>query len=270
MKRIRIYQKRAGAVAAWFLALGVVGCAPEEAFSDQAVTTQVLVRAVAKDAKVIGDGVGGARITLRNVETGEVLAEGLQEGSTGNTQAIMRDPRPRGLTAYSADAEAAGFLASLSVTEPTRVEIVAEGPLGTPHAVQRASKTILVVPGYDLVGEGIILELNGFRVQLLAPTPEESLAAGGTLNIRTKVTMICGCPTEPDGLWNSNDYELFGRLLRDGEIVQETPLSFSGETSVFEGTLPLESPGTLTLEVFAIDTGKGNTGMVRRELTVTG
>jgi hypothetical protein len=267
--RISIGQAIVVAVAGLSLS-GTVGCAPEAAARDQAVTTQVMVRAVSRDAKVIGDGVGGAHITIRNAETGEVLAEGTQSGGTGSTDAIMREPRARGTTAFGVDPEAAGFLASLSLAEPTRVEIIAEGPLGTPHARQRTSKTILLVPGYDLLGEGIILELNGFRVELLEPVPEQELVAGSTLDIRTKVTMMCGCPTEPDGLWNSNDYELFARLLRDGNVVQETSLVFSGETSVFEGSLPLESPGELTLEVFAIDVEKGNTGMMRRDVTIAG
>lgn len=226
--------------------------------------TRVLVRAVSKDAKVIGSGVGGARIAVRDAATGEVLAEGVQEGSTGSTEAIMVTPRPRGLTAYGADPEAAGFLAELSLDRPTRVEIVAEGPLGTPHAVQRASKTLLVVPGYDVLGEGVILELNGFTVELLSPASGSPSA--GPLEVRARVTMLCGCPTEPGGMWDADGIEVFARLIADGEEMARERLGFSGERSVFVGTLPGPGEGPVTLEVIAADPERANFGMVRREV----
>jgi len=250
------------------LMIGTLTIVPDAAIGDQAVTTRVMVRAIAKDAKVIGDGVGGAVIRIRDVETGQLLAEGVQKGGTGNTQAIMMDERSRGLTAFGADPKAAGFLAELSLSEPTLVDISAQGP-GTPaHAVGRASKTILLIPGHDLVGEGIILELNGFRVELLEPSAA-SLKSGERLNVQARITMMCGCPTQPDGLWDSNDFTLVARLLHNGAIVEKAHLVFSGETSVFDASLPLDAPGSYVLEVIAVDAGKGNTGMARTELTVT-
>lgn len=250
--------------------LVAAGCGPDMARGTQTTTTRLMVRAVAKDAKVIGDGVGGAKITVRNAETGEVLAEGVQRGGTGDTQAIMKEPRPRGLTAYGSDPEAAGFLAELSLTEPTRVEVTAEGPLEPSHARQTTSKTLLLVPGHHIVGEGVILELNGFRVELLEPTGDAPRTSGEMLDVRARVTMMCGCPTEPGGLWDSSGYTIVARLVGDGGVVQQVDLGFSGETSVFEGRLPLESPGTFALEVFAVDETKRNTGMARRELEVAG
>ncbi|TNF90726.1 MAG: hypothetical protein EP301_00670 [Gammaproteobacteria bacterium] len=248
--------------------MGTLTLVPDTAVGDQPVTTRVMVRAIAKDAKVIGDGVGGAVIHIRDVETGQVLAEGVQRGGTGNTQAIMTDARPRGLTAYGVDPQAAGFLAELSLSAPTLVDISAEGP-GTPaHAVGRASKTILLIPGHDIVGEGIILELNGFRVELLEPSAVR-FAGRERLDVRAKITMMCGCPTQPDGLWDSNDFTLVARLLKDGSVVEKDHLAFSGETSVFQASLPLDAPGNYVLEVIAVDAGKGNTGMARAELTVT-
>ena len=46
--------------------------------------TQLLVRVTASDAKVVGSGVGGVKVTVREVASGRVLAEGIQEGGTGN------------------------------------------------------------------------------------------------------------------------------------------------------------------------------------------
>lgn len=271
----------------WALASGAAllatGASPGPAAPQE--TTRVLVRVVAHDAKVIGSGVGGARITIRDAATGEPLAEGVQEGSTGSTEAIMLTPRPRGLTAFGTDSEAAGFVAILELERPTRVEIAAEGPLGTPHALQRATKTLLLVPGRDVLGEGVILELNGFTVELLAPSAggvEEAAAAGGGLplvepvpvpagpiEVRARVTMLCGCPTEPGGLWDSEQIEILARLILDGEVVAETTLAYSGESSVHIGTLPDPGPGPAAIEVIAADPARANFGLVRRAILVS-
>ena len=55
--------------------------------------TRIVIRAVARDAKIIGDDVGGARITVVNARTGEMLAEGKQEG--GSESVVLTRPRPR-------------------------------------------------------------------------------------------------------------------------------------------------------------------------------
>ena len=60
-----------------------------QSFSAEKVLTKVIVRVVAKDSKVIGSGVGGALVRIKNLETGEILAQGKQEGGTGDTDRIM-------------------------------------------------------------------------------------------------------------------------------------------------------------------------------------
>jgi len=232
----------------------------------EAQATKVLVRVTARDAKILGSGVGGAHITIRDAETGAVLAEGVQEGSTGNTGFIM-GTRERGGTVFDTDG-AAGFLAELDVREPTQVIIEAMGPLGTEHAVQTGSKSLLVVPGRDMTGEGIVIELNGFTVSLEAPDMDASVAAGEAFEVRARATMLCGCPTQPDGLWDSNDYEIFARAVRGGEIVGEWPMEFAGATSEYHTSVTLDAPGEYDLEVFVIDAAQGNAGMDTRKITV--
>ena len=168
------------------LAIGVAaGGLPAAA---QAIPTKVMVRAVSRDAKVIQDPVGGARITIREVATGTVLAQGVQQGRSGNTELIMVKPRARGATVYDTPGTA-GFLATLMLERPTVVEITAEGPLGNPQATQRASKTLLLVPGQHVLGEGVLLEIHGFIVDLLAPVAGAEVRAGQPLPVRVKVTM---------------------------------------------------------------------------------
>lgn len=157
--------------------------------SAEAVPTRLRVRAVAQDAHVIYDAVGGARITVRDADTGEVLAEGIQKGHSGDHERIMKTPRVRGATVYDTPGTAY-FETVLELARPRRVEVTAEGPLAYPHAMQRASKTLLLVPGQDLVGEGLILTLHGYIVTIEAPAGDEPLAAGGEAEVRATVRML--------------------------------------------------------------------------------
>ncbi|MDX1624744.1 MAG: hypothetical protein R3199_12280, partial [Gemmatimonadota bacterium] len=224
--------------------------------------TEVVVRAVAKDAKVIGSGVGGARITIRDAATGEILAEGEQQGGTGNTDRIMRTPRDRGATVYGTE-DAAAFRATLSLDVPTMVAIQAEAPLDFPHAIQRTEKTLTLVPGKHVRGEGVILELNGFIVEILDPGGETTRRE--TIEVLARVRMVCGCPTEPGGLWDSDRYTIVARLLdAEGETLVETPLDFAGETSTYEGALP-DREGATELVVIAADPERANFGTARTD-----
>jgi hypothetical protein len=65
-------------------------------FAAEKVLTKIIVRVVSKDSKVIGSGVGGALVRIKNLETGEILAQGKQGGGTGDTERIMVRPRRRG------------------------------------------------------------------------------------------------------------------------------------------------------------------------------
>lgn len=245
------------------LALGALGAVELAA---QATPTRVLVRVVANDAKIIGSNVGGARITIRDAESGEVLAEGVQEGSTGSTELIM-GARERGETVFDTEG-AAGFTATLELARPTRVTIAGEGPLGTAHAVQAATKTVLLVPGRDVLGEGVILELNGFTVELPAPSDGAEVAAGEPFDVRAHVTMLCGCPTEPGGMWDSSAYEIVARAVRGGEVVAEWPLAFTGTTSEYAAEARLDAAGEFELQVLAMHPERANFGMAARTIRV--
>src|SRR5580693_3694917 len=78
--------------------------------------TKVMIRAIARDAKVIGTHVGGARITVKDVATGEILAQGMQQGGTGDTDIIMKKPHTRGMAVYNSP-DASGYLAVLHLAK---------------------------------------------------------------------------------------------------------------------------------------------------------
>jgi len=166
----------------------VISFAPT-AFSAEKAVTRVIVRVVARDAQVIGSGVGGALVRIRSLETGETLAEGKQEGGTGSTERIMVQPHRRGETVYGTFGSA-HFEAKIPLDRPTQVEIDAEAPLSYPQALQKGSKTLTLIPGKDVLGEGIVIELNGLIVNALSPSSKESLKGGDAVLVKAEVRML--------------------------------------------------------------------------------
>jgi hypothetical protein len=229
--------------------------------------TKIMIRAIARDAKVIGTHVGGARITVRDVATGEILAQGMEQGGTGDTDVIMKKPHTRGMVVFSAG-DTSGYLAVLHLDKPTVVEVSAEGPLGNAQATQRSSKTLLLVPGEDVLGEGILLEIHGFIITPLAPLPDAKVKAGSPFEVRATVTMACGCPTEPDGLWDANKIRVVARLLRNGKVESEIPMTYAGVQNTFHVDVPNIAPGPVELQVLAMDPGSANFGMNREAIAI--
>jgi hypothetical protein len=229
--------------------------------------TKIMIRAIARDAKVIGEHVGGATITVRDVSTGQILAQGIQKAGTGDTDLIMKKPRVRGATVFDTPGTS-GFLAVLNLERPTVVEVTAEGPLGNPQATERASKTLLLVPGEDVLGDGILLEIHGFIVKTLLPQADSKVSVGSPFEVRATVTMTCGCPTEPGGLWDSNKIRVVARLVRDGSVEMEVPMHYAGEQNTYTGTVSAAEPGRLELQVLAMDPADANFGIYRQDLTI--
>ncbi len=231
---------------------GLAGCA-----ASAVAQTTVTVRVVSHDAKIIGTGVGGARVVIRDAATGRVLAEGEQQGETGDTRLIMQDPRVRGTSPFDTP-EAAKFVATVAIDTPTVVEVVAEAPLGFPHALQRGSVTSLLIPGQDVRGDGIVIELRGFIVELLEPVRS---AAPGSTPVRVRVRMLCGCPFTAGGLWDAGRLTVTARVVDGARVLAEAPLAFSGEPNIWAGTIavPEAAPGA-RLQVVASDAERGNFG----------
>jgi hypothetical protein len=151
---------------------------------------------------------------------------------------------------------------------PTVVEVTAEGPLGSPQATERASKTLLLVPGEDVLGDGIILEIHGFIVKTLSPLMDAKVAVGSPFEVRATVTMACGCPTEPDGLWDANKIRVVARVLREGNVEAEVPMKYAGVQNTYAGNVSVTSPGRIELQVLALEPVNANFGLTRQDLTI--
>ncbi|WP_241759316.1 hypothetical protein [Pyxidicoccus parkwayensis] len=228
-----------------------------------AAETRLVVRARARDGKFVGTSMGGVRVVLRDAQSGQVLASGVTAGSTGNTQTLMKQPQVRG--APLADESSAKFTATLDLAEPRLVTVEVSGPLAQRQALATSTTQLWLLPGKHVEGDGLILELPGFVVDVLTPAAHEFLRLGGdkklTVPLRANVTLMCGCPTEPKGLWDSSRYELQATVKHNGKPLTQLSLKFAGKTSTFEGELSVQSQGAYEVTVTAYDPVTGNAGV---------
>ena len=130
--------------------------------------TQITVRVIAKDGKFLGDDIGGSLVTIRNVQTGELLAKGYTRGGSGNTTEIMQTARLWSQPIPTD--EASDFTARLDLDEPCLIEVTAYGPLGGLQSAHKVSATQWVIPGKEITGgDGLLLVMPGLLVQVVEP-----------------------------------------------------------------------------------------------------
>ncbi len=223
-----------------------------------ATPTEINVRVLAKDAKFIGTSMEGALVTITDVDANKVLASGTTEGATGNTKVIMKTPKAR--HDHLSDAESAVFKATLEVTHPMRVRVSAKGPMNLGDRAMEVSTEMWLIPGKHLnQNDAILLELPGFYIQ---SELEDKPAAQSQVKVVSEVRMMCGCPIEPDGLWDANHYEITAYLLKNGKELARKPMKFV-ETSKFEASFKISGAGNYEIVTFAYDPTKANTGVDR-------
>jgi len=230
--------------------------------------TEIVVRAISRDAKFIGDSMGGVRITLRDAQSGEVLAEGVTSGGTGDTKRLMETGKRREPLATP---EAAGFSATIDIDQPRLVQVEAFGPLGQLQSAITVTSQQWILPGKHVrEGNGWMVEMPGFVVDILDPAAASTLKLPNVeMKLRANVVMMCGCPTSPGGMWDASRFQITASIRRDGKALAELPLAFSGTTSQYELSLKPDTPGLYSVTVQAYDANTGNTGVDRTSFTVT-
>lgn len=220
--------------------------------------TSVMIRVQSKDAKFIGSSIGGAKIIVKEALTGEILAEGITHGSTGDTELIMKEPRERGK--QLSDNETAGFLAVLNIKKPVFVTIEAIAPIQKKQAAVKSSTQLWIIPGKDITGDGIVLEVPGFVVDILSPQTHERIASENEIEIKVNVVMMCGCPVTSGGIWDADQYEVTALISREGENERSLELNITDKPSTFSGDISLPE-GNFNITVYAVDPATGNTGL---------
>lgn len=228
-----------------------------------AVPTTITVRVISKGAKFVGTSMGGVQITVKDALTGEILATGITRGSTGDTDRIMKKPANR--NDVLADEASARFTATIDINQPTRIEVRAYGPLAQIQSANTVSSSQWVIPGRHIdSGDAWLLELPGFVVDILAPpahsTIKESPAA---VTVQASVSMMCGCPIVPGGLWDAGKYEVSALVMKDGKDMESIPLAYAGRPSQYAAAVPVRGPGVYEVAVYAYDPLNGNTGLDR-------
>ena len=239
-------------------------------FSSIAATpTTIIIRAKAKDAKFIGSSVGGAYVIVSNQMTGEILAQGKTSGSTGNTGLIMKEARERYTSL--ADENTSQFTAVIDIDEPTFLHISVTAPVNQRQAAIEATTEVWAIPGKDILGDGIVLEIPGFIIDVLAPRTHQFISTGdlegGLLSIEANVVMMCGCTISDGGLWDANKMEVKAIVKRDGELVGEVPLQIDSP-NLFKGAVEAKEGGLYEIVVYAYDAATGNTGVDKVNVVV--
>ena len=267
-----------------FLFAGLLVCSlATESFSQN---TKLVVRARAKDAKFIGTKHAGAYgnvlVSVTDALTGKVLAKGITEGGSGDTKLLLQTPinRYQPIT----DDSTAKFEAQLAIDEPTLVTVSLAAPSNKKRAKTSqnadfnykpvesivSSTQVWVIPGKDIDGEGLILEVPGLVVDIYQDKNVVSLGslADKKLTVKSHLALQCGCVITAGGLWNADNIEVKGVLKQAGKKVQDISLKLVGP-SLYEGDFTnIEKKGKYEVQVYAYDSVTKNTGVDRINIEV--
>ena len=236
-------------------------------------STNVLVRVQAKGGKFLGPDAGYSRVTLTEVASGRVLAQGMAEGGSGTLsggftaaatrQQIVTQQWGTQTTLWlsaTPGQPTAGFSATLDLDAPEFVEFAAEALTnGDPngHVVRQ---TMWLTPGTDLTAEpGVVLVMPGLIVRILSP---EASLDSPLLPVSAWVTMMCGCKIDPTLPWLPAEFDVTATVIQvGGSFTTTVPLAFEA-TSTFGTTdsIALPGPGEYYLTVNAVQAAEGNTG----------
>ncbi|MFW6387215.1 MAG: hypothetical protein ACOC0G_00905 [Thermodesulfobacteriota bacterium] len=222
----------------------------------RAQDTTLTVRAKANDAKFIGTAMGGVQVRVTHALTRELLAQGLIQGGTGSTETLMEKPVARG--ERLSNASAAAFKTVLDIEEPTPVDISLHGPLAGGGTGVDASKRIWILPGKDIVGDGIVFDLYGFVVTPLAPHANTKFASGEEIELKAYVTMLCGCPISSGGMWDADNYTVEAQIWDDESLVDRVAMRIGDGDGVFSATYKARAAGSYRVIFTAADSATNN------------
>ena len=259
--------------------------------------TFIAIRVQALGGKFLGDDIGGALITVRDAQTGELLATGSTAGNSGTlsptyapnaslstivTPTPGQPPTIQWLLAVDTNSRSTTtsvFHANLVLDRPTLLEIEARGPFGGLQSAHRVIATEWIVPGQNLTAApGLVLLIPGLLVQVMSPaTHTQYMSAPCTdrqMPIEASVAMMCGCPISdaPNNPWFPSDFDVSAQIrVVGGPLVQQLPLTFKpgSPASRFAGmyVVPLNTTTSpifyeMTITARQLTTGNVGTGTV--------
>lgn len=240
----------------------LIGALVFQPVTARAADTNIMITVLAQDAKFIGSGMGGALVTVKDSRTGDLLASGLTSGETGDTGLIMTESRPRDAVLVTEDSAKLQF--SLSLFEPTPVTVTATGPLASRQNTVSVSQDMVLIPGKDYsTGNGIMLEMPGFAVDIIVPPAHEKTAYNkeDPMRVVANITKMCGCHIAPDSPWPPARYEVEIHIYKDDIFVGTYPMKYAENPGRFGTDIIIPRPGTYKMIVTAFDKETKESGM---------
>lgn len=194
--------------------------------------------------------------------TGQILSQGTTTGSSGNTEVIMKTPLTRGKS--QVDEKTALYEAVINIEDPTLIDIEVLAPVNRRNAAVKGATQLWLLPGKPIAGDGVIIELSGYILDILAPNTHQFISLDSlkeqSLEFKVSLVMLCGCPISKGGVWNADDIEIKAILKKEGKAVGEFPLSKLPANNLYDGKLKITSKGNYELLVYAYDPKTNNTG----------
>jgi hypothetical protein len=225
--------------------------------------TELIIRAQASGGMFLGpDSYNGAIITVRDGSTilsGPGFTNQGDSGTRASQRSVYSSPYPiftpgNPGTTYFVVADPATtvkYTANLNLSEQRVLTVDVRVPLPPAQGDQLVTRTVRVDPGPQPQGPGAVIEIPGLWVQ------PELVVSGSTVNLKTKVTMMCGCEINLGSPWIPTDFEVLAQIVKP-TIEQPVKLTFDFN-SQFVGELRLP-PGNYTADISAKQLSIENAG----------
>ncbi|KAK3346970.1 hypothetical protein B0T25DRAFT_553301 [Lasiosphaeria hispida] len=239
-------------------------------------STTVTVYVIAVGGKFLGDDVGGAEVTIRDVRTREILTSGVTRGDSGPPNLMCVSLTRSQSIIGTVTGTTSTFEVSLSLASPMQIEVTAYGPLAARGSANTVSATSWIYPGKDITaGNGILLEMPGLVCQIISP-PTHTVFLGQLpfdVPIVANVAMMCGCPISVKAAgqvcsgdassqpWLPDDFDASAVISGNSTPVTLSWDAKAGVAGRFTGSLLASCPGTYQVTVYAQQKSTGNTGV---------
>lgn len=162
------------------------------------------------------------------------------------------------------DDNTAKFMVELDLEEVVFIRVEVLAPASKKQATVSASTELWMIPGKHILGDGVVLEIPGFIVDVLKPRTHQFISLKalkeGIVQVQANVVMMCGCTISDGGIWDANKYEVRGILRQGGKDLDEINMKLVSP-NLFEGEVEVSAAGTYELVVYAYHAASGNTGV---------
>jgi hypothetical protein len=229
--------------------------------------TELTIRVQAKGGMFLGpDSYNGAIVTVSAGSTklaGPAFTNNGDSGTRATSPTIGASPykiiTPGNPVPYYVVAAptTVNYVARFNLGAPQLLAVEVRVPLPAEQGNQIVSTSVLVDPRRPEPSlPGFVIEVPGLWVQ------PELVVLGNTVNLRTKVTMMCGCEINSDAAspwpWIPSDFKVTAQIVKP---TVQPPINLSFVfNSQFAGETQVTGGGSYTAEISAKQISTGNAG----------